>query len=313
MVCRGMKIRYFVNGMDWKKIIVVGIVCLGTSVSFGQVKDFDQLEMLYAQRHYKRVYRKSNQLLDKPEYDYSMMPRYYKSISLLQLIQNRYWLKTHPYAMEDARELFQEVKSAPDAEKLFNAHMYELSWLRSDMQTWVSDLKRMGLKDEFQAAQELYHAIFKGIQELAVPGEDNGTKEPVIVSPEMNSGVRGTIVSDAQKYLGTPYVWAGNTPEGFDCSGFTSYVMGLHGIEIPRRSSDQFEQSTRLKQKNVQAGDLVFFNNGSGISHVGIIISAQGQPLVMIHSSSSKGVIITEIEKSEYWMNRLHGFGTYLR
>jgi hypothetical protein len=49
-----------------------------------------------------------------------------------------------------------------------------------------------------------------------------------------------------------------------------------------------------------EPGDLVFFDNGSGISHVGIIVSDKGKPLVMIHASSSKGIIITDIEKSDF-------------
>ena len=68
----------------------------------------------------------------------------------------------------------------------------------------------------------------------------------------------------------------------------------------------------KVKKKNVEKGDLVFFDNGSGVSHVGIVISEKGEPLKMIHSSSSKGIIITDVSKSEYWSKRLHGFGTYL-
>lgn len=291
-----------------KQIAVCGLLLI-SQMGQAQVKQFDKLEMLFAQGHYRTVYHKANMLLDKPEYDYSLLPSYYKSLSLLQLIQNRYWLKSRPWAMEEAKRLFLEVKTASDGGKLFNAHMYELSWLRSDMQTWVSDLKRMGKTEEFTVAQNLYQSIFLGIPELSVPGEDLESNPPVV---EVSTGARADLVNEAQNYLGVPYVWAGNTPEGFDCSGFTSYVMKKQGVDIPRRSSEQFEQSVKVKEKNVQKGDLVFFNNGSGISHVGIIISEKGQPLVMIHSSSSKGVIITEIEKSEYWMNRLHGFGTYL-
>ena len=52
---------------------------------------FDRLEMLFAQKHYKRVHRKANRLLDKPEYDFSMLPTYYKAMSLFQLAQNHYW------------------------------------------------------------------------------------------------------------------------------------------------------------------------------------------------------------------------------
>lgn len=278
------------------------------------MKQFDKLEMLFSQGHYKRVYKKANNLLDKPEFDYSVMPKYYKSISMLQLAQNAYWLKKHPNALNEAQNMFLEVKSSNDGGKLFNAHMYELAWLKSDMTTWASDLKRMGDNDKFVEVQRLMVSIFDGLEEMELPGDV--TNELISEDPQVNSvgssSNRVGVVNEAKEHMGVPYVWAGNSPSGFDCSGFTSYVMKQEGMDLPRRSSDQYNQSEKLKQKNVQQGDLIFFNNGSGISHVGIVISGKGEPLVMIHSSSSKGIIITEVEKSEYWMKRLHGFGTYI-
>src|SRR5574343_842992 len=79
---------------------------------------------------------------------------------------------------------------------------------------------------------------------------------------------RLAIVEYAKKFIGTPYVWAGNEPTGFDCSGFTSYVMKNFKKDLPRRAVDQYNSSRQLKEKNVMMGDLVFFDNGSGISHV---------------------------------------------
>ena len=259
----------------------------------------------------KRVYRKANNLLDKPEFDYSQLPKYYKSISIFQLAQNEYWLKKHQEELNQAEKLFLNVKYSPDGEKLFNAHMYEISWLRDDMSTWLSDLKRRGSADA-NRVQELMHNIFEGMPLIEIPGEQDGTEQYVSVeSPEIKNE-RDAIVSRAKEQLGVPYVWAGNSPSGFDCSGFTSFVLEQSGYKLSRRSVDQFDEAKKLKRKEVQKGDLIFFNNGSGVSHVGIVISEKGQPLVMIHSSSSKGIIVTEVEKSEYWLNRLHGFGTYL-
>ena len=299
--------------MNTKKYLAVLsfiVLCFTTNA---QVRQFDQLEMLFAQQHYKRVFRKANNLLDKPEFDYSMMPKYYKSISLLQLAQNRYWLRHHPNALDEAKELFLEVKHSTVGEHLLNAHMYEVTWLKNDMKTWASDLKRMGYDDEFAAAERVIGVIFDGMPDIEIPGEvSTEVVTEISGSPESVSGDRNEIVVAAKEHIGVPYVWAGNSPYGFDCSGFTSYVMKEKGMDLPRRASDQYDKSTKLKAKNVKQGDLVFFNNGSGISHVGIVISGKGEPVVMIHSSSSKGIIITEIEKSEYWMKRLHGFGTYI-
>lgn len=298
-----------------KKVITVVFITAICGFVQGQVPEFDKLEMFFAQKHYKKVYRRANNLLDKPEFDFSMFPTYYKSISLLQLAQNSYWLAKHPEALDEAIELFSSVKRSERSEQMFNAHMYELTWMKNDLTAWASDLKRMGKKDEFKKAQEVIAVIFEGLPVIAIPGEikEEEIKEKEDVISNLGaSGKREAIVNSAKKQIGVPYVWAGNSSDGFDCSGFTCFVMAENGEGLSRRSSEQYELSKKVKQKDVQKGDLVFFNNGSGVSHVGIVISEKGEPIVMIHASSNKGVIITDIEKSEYWMKRVHGFGTYL-
>ncbi|MEJ6617071.1 MAG: C40 family peptidase [Crocinitomicaceae bacterium] len=295
-------------------VLLVGIISLNSAA---QQPEFDKLEMLFAQKHYKAVHRKSNLLLDNPSYDYSLLPTYYKSMSMLQLAQNDLWLKRHSQSISEALELFLKVKNSPNGEMLFNAHMYELNWIKADLMSWASDLKRVGNNKAFTEIKAALVKMYDGIPDLDVENSPV-IGEPILVE---NDGVeesagasasRSMIVANAKKHLGTPYVWAGNSPNGFDCSGFTSYVMKDFGNELPRRSEDQYSDGKKVKDKNVQKGDLIFFSNGSGISHVGIVISEKGQPIVMIHASSSKGVIITDIESSEYWTKRVHGFATYV-
>lgn len=74
------------------------------------------------------------------------------------------------------------------------------------------------------------------------------------------------IVREARKFLGVPYVWGGSEPNGFDCSGFTSYVYKHCGITIPRVAADQ--QNAGSLVNNPEPGDLVFF--GRPAHHVGI-------------------------------------------
>lgn len=292
-----------------RRIMLLFILFISSS-AFSQDKKLDQLEMFFDQGHYKKVYRKSNALLDKPEYDYSLLPRYYKGISLLQLAQNDYWRKKHPQALNQALELLNTVKSDPKGSSVFAAHQHELEWVKSDLLSWASDLKRMGDKPSFDQVQVILQQIFNEINsggnDVQVPGDT------VIVDPNVSAN-RKAIIAYAEKQLGVPYVWAGSSPEGFDCSGFTTYVFKEFGTDLPRRAADQYNKGTILKEKNVQPGDLVFFNNGSGISHVGIVVSKQGEPLKMIHSASSKGIIVTDVSASEYWRNRLHGFATYVK
>ena len=291
-------------------LMVIGF----TSVAKAQVPEFDKLEMLYAQNHYKMVYRKANRLLDVPDYDWSQIPKLYKALSLFQLSQNDHWLINHPNALDEAASLMNEIKKSSDGRKVFNAHMYEISFLKHDLLAWAEDLKRRNKKEEFDHLQKAISGLFDEIPDLEY---QNGNSNEFATTNkdaelDMYAKERLALVEYAKKFIGTPYVWAGNEPTGFDCSGFTSYVMKNYKKELPRRAVDQYNSSRQLKEKNVMMGDLVFFDNGSGISHVGMIVSEKGKPLVMIHASSSKGVVITEIEKSDYWLKRLYGFGTYV-
>lgn len=303
-------INYF--SIKMRQILFVFFLLFISSRSFGQVPRFDKLEMLYAQGHYKVVYRKAKQLLDIPDYDYSQIPSFYKSLSLFQLVQNANWLKRHPNALEEARDLFIQVKSSGDGLKIFNAHMNEVAFLKSDINSWLEDLKREGKMEEFNHVQLITASLFDKIPGFEKNESTSSNESSEVAESSETSKKRNEIIEFAKKQIGVPYVWAGNDPTGFDCSGFTSYVMKEFGKTLPRRAVDQEKSSRKVKQKNAQKGDLVFFDNGSGISHVGMIVSEKGAPLQMIHASSSKGVIITDITKSEYWLQRLYSFGTYV-
>ncbi|WP_454854120.1 C40 family peptidase [Promicromonospora soli] len=75
-------------------------------------------------------------------------------------------------------------------------------------------------------------------------------------APASASG--SAIVDIAMQYLGVPYVWAGSTPAGFDCSGFTSYVYAQVGIDLPRTSSEQRYAGTVVSAAEAQPGDLIW-------------------------------------------------------
>lgn len=102
-----------------------------------------------------------------------------------------------------------------------------------------------------------------------------------------------SIVGLAKKYLGTPYVYGGNTPEeGFDCSGFTKYVyQNAAGIALNRVSYDQAKQGLSVSYAKMRPGDLVAFN--SPVSHVGIYLGNNQ----FIHAPKSGDVIkITDLK-----------------
>jgi cell wall-associated NlpC family hydrolase len=99
------------------------------------------------------------------------------------------------------------------------------------------------------------------------------------------------VLQTADRYLGVPYVWGGNTPDsGFDCSGFTKYVFAKQGIQLPRTSREQARagQSVALDFAAFLPGDLLLFAEpGEAVSHVAIYVG-DGR---IIHASSVAGEV----------------------
>ncbi len=118
------------------------------------------------------------------------------------------------------------------------------------------------------------------------------------------------LVAFAKQYLGVPYVWAGRSPAGFDCSGFISYVYDHFGVSLPRMADEQFTAGLTVARRDLQPGDLVFFSTYEpGPSHVGIYIGG-GQ---FIHASSGANeVTVTPLAK-DYYAERYLGARRVLR
>jgi cell wall-associated NlpC family hydrolase len=116
---------------------------------------------------------------------------------------------------------------------------------------------------------------------------------------QSGAGIGSQLVETAKLYLGTPYVWAGMSPSGFDCSGFVNYVYKQYGYSMNRVAQDIYSNDGSYVDKDSLAvGDLVFFGySGTNVTHVGMYIG-DGQ---FIHASSGKGqVVITKLSENYY-------------
>jgi cell wall-associated NlpC family hydrolase len=104
----------------------------------------------------------------------------------------------------------------------------------------------------------------------------------------------GGAVGVAMQYLGTPYVWGGSSPGGFDCSGFVMYVFAQIGISLPHNAAAQYGYGSPVSRDQLEPGDLVFFD---GLGHNGIYIGG-GQ---FVHSPHTGDVVkISSLSDSWY-------------
>lgn len=276
-----------------------------------QNKDFDNLEILYDQGHYKKVLRKATKLISKPGNEQAILPSYYRSMALLQLYRNDKWRKRNSKAIEEGVRLFLETKKRDVDGRVFAAHIYEIQSLKRDYDYFIAELEQNTKKNTKLIAdvRAAYNQLFTDVQDI------RDVQQSVVVPPMQADllDVRKRLVEFAYKYVGVKYRSGGTDPNGFDCSGFVTFVFKQFEIEVPRISRDQQKKSSPLKVGDVQPGDLVFFANGANVNHVGIVVQNKNGIVTMVHSSTSQGIVITEINTSTYWNNRVHSYGTFLK
>ena len=143
------------------------------------------------------------------------------------------------------------------------------------------------------------------------PGGSDGSGAPgidyTVPAEALTDSKFAAIYEEAKKYVGTPYVWGGSSPEtGFDCSGYVCWVYNQNGYDIGRTTANGlWQKSQHISEAEAKPGDLVFFKgtyDTPGMSHVGIYLGngkmvSAGDPIKYadIHSS--------------YWQQYLAGFG----
>ena len=118
---------------------------------------------------------------------------------------------------------------------------------------------------------------------------------------------RKKVVDYGKKFVGTTYKYAGQSPKtGFDCSGFTSYVLKEFGVMASPASAIQATEGRYVSIEKVMPGDLIFFGESKNkISHVALVVKRGSDGITCVHSTTSRGVIVENISQSTYWKTKI--------
>jgi cell wall-associated NlpC family hydrolase len=146
---------------------------------------------------------------------------------------------------------------------LLNSIRGEIAQLQEQERQRQAELERQ-LQARLAAQQQA--ASEQAIAPPTVSVTPSPSPTPTVTPPPSRYG---GVVGIAMRYLGTPYVWGGASPAGFDCSGFTMYVYAQVGVSLPHNAAAQYGYGTPVSRSALQPGDLVFFD---GLGHVGLYV-----------------------------------------
>ncbi len=193
---------------------------------------------------------------------------------------------------------------------LNNENDKKLNKLKTDKKEQSKLIEEAERQDRLYAASreiaERQERLYASSIELA-PSEINKVLKEVKSNKSItkeNRLSRGTtsvsgeaVVAYASKFLGTPYLWGGTTPDGFDCSGFTQYVYKQFGIYVGRTTKNQIHDGIQVARDQLEIGDLVFYGKGGIPSHMGIYIG-EG---MYIHAPRTGDVVkISSYNRKDY-------------
>lgn len=132
--------------------------------------------------------------------------------------------------------------------------------------------------------------------DVELVGETENSEEDIVTK----------ITRYAKEFLGTGYKFGGKGSDGFDCSGLVHTAFSLEGIILPRTSREMSAIGEKLDLRQVSNGDLLFFQTDPGkkvINHVGLVVDVAEDVVYFIHSTTSRGVIISSLTE-KYWQER---------
>lgn len=196
------------------------------------------------------------------------------------------------------------LKQAAEASANVEKKLAERTKLLAGKEREVAQLEREEEERQRKAAEEAAkaaEAARKAAQRArqqspsSNKGSSNGSNSDEPARDVPSSAVGGSVVDVALRYVGVPYVWGGESPSGFDCSGLVKYSFAQVGVSLPHSSRALYNVGVAVARSDLQPGDLVFF--GSPIHHVGIYVGGGN----MVHAPyTGANVRVNTISRSNY-------------
>ncbi|MEN8928535.1 MAG: C40 family peptidase [Flavobacteriales bacterium] len=305
--------------MKKTSLILLFVLSFGLH-SFAQDRRVDVLELLYEQKNYRTIVRKTKRLIRKKGYSDNELVHLFQAAALAQLAQDKRYFRSHPEAIENSVVAYSNYYEL-DKEHGF---VQKESVLLGDLKTIYKSVKKVSIPSEAFAyvmntnpelavtSKKKVIVVKTKVAERVSYPDNFDAKEVDTVCEIAALSAEDKMIGYAKKFIGVPYVYGGTGDGGFDCSGYTQYILNKHGHEVPRSARTQMSKTEPIKVKRAKKGDLIFFSNRkkkSHITHVGLVISEEGENLTMIHASSSRGIMITDVSTNTYWKPRLVAAG----
>jgi cell wall-associated NlpC family hydrolase len=223
---------------------------------------------------------------------------------LAEVKRFRQEVQTRRANLKDARERQAQIVAERAAQKRsIESRLAERQQLLSSVKDEIAQLQAEERRRQAELAAQARArlAAERLAAQQALDAQDQATYsavgfgDEVIPAAPLPDGTRASqVIALAMQHLGTPYVWGGSSPSGFDCSGLTSYVYAQIGISLPHHAASQYGYGTPVSREDLQPADLVFFN---GLGHMGMYIGG-GQ---FIHAPHTGDVVkISSIYDSWY-------------
>jgi len=290
-------------------LIILTVSLLPSLSSFGQ-KHIDKLKKWDEKEKYKKVIRKSEKFAKKFPDDPKIY--YYASSAGLKLsLKNEQPNKGYKHLLTSISnyEKYTSNSISTQVSKSLSTELYlELKYYHQYYQ-------EKNKKKPLQTINTVLNTTFRDIKisdnELnKVRGFTEKEKTPKIET-QTNDKLRQKVIAEAKKHVGKPYLYGAKGPNSFDCSGFTVYVYRhAFNFDLPPNSVMQSKLGKQVSIKDTQLGDLIFFGDPitKNINHVGIVTNMANEEVTgMIHSSSSRGVIIDHDNETWnlHWKKRI--------